>query len=340
MNDGPSTVPPDAQTATPRVLISCVGENRPDWHRSMENLVLSVRHFGGSLATSPFVVHVVDGADETFVDGMDRLDAEVKVVHAVDRRRPSSNKLRMLELATERDDFDVLLALDCDVVVIGDLAAEVKADALRAVPAGRDITEPDTWQRLYRALGVAEPARDCVTTVSGQRTYPYFNSGVMFVPRGVCQPLLEHWRRHLDWLLGPGLAELGLTQLRKDQIPLAAALATAGLEINPLPVNCNLSATASRFAGPYRGQWGPPFVLHYHKLIDDRGFLRPSPNTRINPLLDRFNRMRADALGLSYAGIGSAPLRTRVSALLRDKPGYQSVRRALRKLPGTPRLAR
>ncbi|MBW3641789.1 MAG: hypothetical protein KY447_02630 [Actinobacteria bacterium] len=316
------------------MLMSCVGENRPDWFRSMENLVLSVRRFGGSLAQVPFVVHVVGGADEGFVDAMRRLDAEVRVVEPVDRRRPSSNKLRMLELARERDDFDVLLALDCDLVVIGDLAREVKRGALRAVPAGRDVTEADTWQRLYRALGVPEPAKDCVTTVSGQRTYPYFNSGVMFVPHDVCALLLEHWRRHLDWLLGPGLAELGLPELRKDQIPLAAALATAGLHIDPLPINCNLTATASRVAAPYRHQWGPPFVLHYHKLIDDRGFLLPSPNTRINSLLDRFNRMRGDAMGLDYDGIGAVPLRTRVSAVVRDRPGDQALRRVLRVLRG------
>ena len=318
--------------ATPKPLISCVGENRPDWFRSMANLVLSVRRLGGSLAEAPFVAHVVGGADRDFVTAMHRLDAEVRVVEPVDRRRPSSNKLRMLELAELRGDFDVLLALDCDVIVVGDLAPELKPGRLRAVPAGRDVTEEQTWQQLYRALGVAEPARDCITTVSGQRTYPYFNSGVMFVASDICGPLLEHWRRHLDWLLGPGLAELGLPALRKDQIPLAAALATAGLHIDPLPINCNLTTTASRVAAPYRHQWGPPFVLHYHKLIDDEGFLLPSPNARINPLLDEFNRVRADHLGLAYAGIGSAPLRTRVGALLRDQPGYQPLRRTLRRL--------
>ncbi len=319
---------PEVITAAARVLFSCVGENRPDWHAKMENLVLSIRRFGGSLADAPVVVNVVGGAGTELIAAMDRLDAEVRVVEAVDRRRPTSNKLRMFELGADHD-FEVLAAIDCDIVVKGDLAAEIRPEVLRAVPAGRDILPDATWRLLYQLLDVPLPPRSCTTVVSGQRTYPYFNSGVLLVPRDVCAPLREHWARHLDWLLGPGLAQLDLDRLRKDQIPLSAALATAGLEVDPLPVNVNLSVTASRFAKPYRHQWGPPFLLHYHRLIDSAGFLLPSPNPRINPHLDAFNRARAQHLSVPYGGLGTVPLRRRVGAVLKDKPGYRWARRQL-----------
>ncbi len=312
------------------VLFSCVGENRPDWFAKMENLVLSIRRFGGALAQAPVVVNAVGGADVALVRAMERLAAEVRVVEPVDRRRPTSNKLRMFELAEDHD-FEVLVAIDCDIVVMGDLAGEIRPDRLRAVPAGRDILSEETWRRLYELLDVELPAKSCTTVVSGQRTFPYFNSGVLFTPRRLCAALREHWGRHLDWLLGPGLAELGLDRLRKDQIPLSAALATAGLEVEPLPVNCNLSVTAARFAKPYRQQWGPPFLLHYHRLIDADGFLLASPNRRINHHLDEFNRARARHLDLAYAGLGTVPLRRRVRALMKDQPGYDWVRSRTRR---------
>lgn len=320
----------EVMTSTLRVLFSCVGENRPDWYAKMENLVLSIRRFGGSLAESPVVVNVVGGAGAELVTVMERLDAEVRVVEPVDRRRPTSNKLRMFELAADHE-FDVLAAIDCDIVVMGDLAAELRPDVLRAVPAGRDILADATWQRLYQLLDVPLPAKTCTTVVSGQTTYPYFNSGVLLVPRDVCAPLHDHWGRHLDWLLGPGLTELGLDRLRKDQIPLSAALATAGLDVDPLPVNLNLSVTAARFAKPYRQQWGPPFLFHYHRLIDSSGFLLPSPNGRMNPHLESFNRTRAEYLGTTYAGLARVPLQRRMRAMLKDKPGYRWVRRRLRR---------
>lgn len=322
--------PQEVMTSTPRVLFSCVGENRPDWYAKMENLVLSIRRFGGSLADAPVVVNVVSGAGTDLVAAMDRLGAEVRVVEPVDRRRATSNKLRMFELAASHD-FDVIAAIDCDIVVMGDVAPEIRADCVRAVPAGRDILPDGTWQKLYQLLEVPLPERSCTTVVSGQRTYPYFNSGVLFVPRNVCASLQEHWGRHLDWFLGPGLVQLGWTRLRKDQIPLSAALATARLSVDPLPVNLNLSITAARFAKPYREQWGPPFLFHYHRLIDEQGFLLPSPNPRINPYLDTFNRARADHLQLPYSSLGRAPLRRRIGALLKDKPGYRWARNVTRR---------
>ena len=312
-----------------RVLFSCVGENRPDWFPKMENLVLSIRRFGGPLSESPVVVNVVDGVDPTLADALGRLGAEVRTVATVDPRRLTANKLRMLELADDCE-FDVLVMLDCDMVVKGDFAREVRPGRLRAVPAGRDILDDATWRRLFALRQVPLPARTCVTAVTGQRTYPYFNSGVLFVPRDLCRTLHDHWLDHLEWILDTGVTQLGLDRLRKDQIPLAVALSSARLEVDPLPMNLNLSVTPARFARPYRHQWGPPFILHYHRLVDERGFLRASPNRRINPHLDEFNRARARHLGLPYAGLEPVPLARRVRAGLKDLPVVRRARQISR----------
>ncbi|MGH9156426.1 MAG: hypothetical protein ACRD1K_11470, partial [Acidimicrobiales bacterium] len=295
------------------------------WFHKMENLVLSLRRFGGALSESPMVVNVVGDADPDLREAMSRLGAEVRIVETVDARRPTSNKLRMFELADDHD-FDVLVMMDCDMIVKGDFASEVRPGRLRMLPAGRDLLDDATWRKLFRLVDAPLPRPDCVTTVTGQATYPYYNSGVLFVPREACAALHEHWARHLDWILGPGLAQLGMDRLRKDQIPLAAALATAGLEVDPLPVNMNLSVTAARYARPYRHQWGPPFLIHYHRLIDHRGFLAGSPNARVNPHLDEFNLVRARHTGLSYSGLARVPVARRIRAQMKDRRGLQWVR--------------
>ncbi|MDP8961636.1 MAG: hypothetical protein M3N32_08490 [Actinomycetota bacterium] len=314
--------------SAPRVLLSCVGENQPDWFQKMENLVLSVRRFGGSLADMPIVVNVVGGAESVLVRSMHRLDVEVRTVDAVDRRRPTANKFRMLELAS-RSDFDVLLAVDCDVIVKGDVAAEVTPQALRAAPADRDELSGEGWQRMFELLELPLPKKTCRMAVSGELTYPYFNSGVLFVPRELCLPLLEHWKRHLAWVLDGGAQLVGMKRIR-DQFPLAAALVSAGLEVDALPVNLNLSASWPRIAKPYRHQWGPPFILHYHRLIGTDGFLLASPNGRINSELDEFNRARSEALGVPYSGLGTVPLKRRASAWLRTQRWYRGMGGKLR----------
>ena len=47
----------------------------------------------------------------------------------------------------------------------------------------------------------------------------------------------------------------------------------------------------------------PPFVLHYHNEMDADGFVYRSRNRALNPLIDAFNRERAELGGLDYDGL-------------------------------------
>jgi hypothetical protein len=319
-----------------QVIVSCTGENEPGWHTRMENLVLSVRAFGGSLSDASFVVNVVGGAASSFVSRMGALGAEVRVVDAVDPRVPASNKMRMLELASSRR-FDVLVALDCDVVVMGDLGPELTGADVRLCPDSQSHLPNANWERIYDSGGLARPEKSCVMAVTGRRTYPYYNGGVLFVSHEACLPLLEHWSQQRERLLALEASEPGVlrTKRRGDQPSLPCALAAAHLDVDPLPINLNLSTRVSRFSRAYRDQWGPPFIFHYHDRIDPHGFLMWSPNPRVTEHLEEFNQRRAEVLGLRYPGMVKPPLRKRA----KSSPRYRRVARQLARLKHATRLA-
>lgn len=288
-----------------RVLFSCVGENNLSWFHKIENLVLSVRLFGEKGSRVPIVVNFVGGVEREFARSLASLEAEVRVVEPVDRRAPSSNKLRMLELA-DSDDFDVLMMVDCDIVVRGDVTSAVSTTRVRAAPAIGNPFPPAVWERIYEAFELPVPVTRTVMAVTGERTYPYYNSGVLLVPRTDCGRLLDAWNIYRDrWLaLTADQPELfvskhcGRSTIRQDQPSLSFALAATGLDVDALPVNLNLRTFGPGLARPYRHQWGPPFMFHYHGRIADDGFLLPSPNRRVAPYLDEFNRARASALNV------------------------------------------
>lgn len=120
-------------------------------------------------------------------------------------------------------------------------------------------------------------------------------------------------------------------QVVKDPVPLAAALASGRFEVDPLPLSLNFSASWTRFAKGYRHQFGPPFVLHYHRSIDEDGFLLPSPN-KINEELDEFNRVRSQVLKDFLSRFGSVSMKRRLSRASSGqrwyRPGIEKVRRA------------
>lgn len=263
----------------------------------MLNLALSLREFGGGMAGAPMVAHVVETVAPEFVREMERLDVECRVVDRMDPRLPTSNKLRMLEI--DRDDFDVLVMLDCDVIIHGDLSPELDPTSLRATPGGRTHLNDSAWERLYGRLGLPVPTERCVTAVTGERSYPYWNSGVLFIPRADCRRLRDEWASMIDRVFEVAADDRAIAAFRKDQIPFACALAAAGIAVRELPLRLNLSIKDPERARE-QPEWGPPFVFHYHHAIDRNGFVGPSTDPDVARHLDEFNRHRAARLELAY----------------------------------------
>lgn len=296
-----------------RVLLSCVSENRPGWYDKVYNLVLSVRSFGGSLADERVVVNFVDGADPEVARSLEGLGAEVRVVERFDARTPYANKLRMLELAKERE-FDVLVALDCDTIVVGDLGDQVPPDRIAAKPADVDRFTDAEWHRLFRGTGVPIPEKTVVASVTGEPMYPYFNSGVVFVPRDRCLDLLRGWSHFASRLLDLFEREPDIIprrwQFLAEQCSLAFALIDGGFPVQPLPLTLNFP-THVRVHGSLLDGLGEPRIIQYHRGIDRDGFLLKDRGDLLDPYLDRFNRERAAALGLDYRGLGRLPLSMR-----------------------------
>jgi hypothetical protein len=311
-------------TSALKPLFSCVAENEPAWFRKVQNLAVSIRQFGGLQAGAPIVANFVGGVDRRYSRWLSGLDVDVRVVKPMDRVHRYANKLRMLE-HMERTDFDVLVALDCDVVVVGDIGDFLSNDALRAKPADCDVLSEDQWMMIFEAAGLSVPEKTFVTTSFGQHTYPYVNSGVLLIPRQLCAQMLALWSRFLfrfDELYDSN-AELALRRKYNDQIALACALAAARFPVRPLPVGMNLP-THIRIHRSFRHQLKDVRIVHYHGQIDDRGFLVASKYRSVNRGLERFNRRRAEALGLPYDKLPRRTIRDRIKQGLSGQPWYHT----------------
>src|SRR5207244_311537 len=160
----------------------------------------------------------VDGASRL---RLEELGARVRPVDPVDRQYPYANKLRMFEAGPEKG-TDVLVGLDCDTVVLGDVSSFLTSNAIGAKPADGDFLGECEWRRVFRELGIKPPSRTCRTTTLNQLTYPYFNSGVLVVPGSMCTELAVRWRDLIRTLapahdLGPRPAA---RDLYTDQVAL------------------------------------------------------------------------------------------------------------------------
>lgn len=298
----------------PRLLLSCVSEDRPVFHTRVDNLVGSARRLGGSLARSPIVVNMVDSADQAFVRRMEALDAEVRVVPRVtDGGVAQANKLRMLEIH-ERQDFDILLAVDCDIVVAEDPASHLSDTAISVVPADKDPFTDGQWRQIFDGLALEQRERSVRATRTGQPMYPYFNSGVIGVPRGLCADLFAAWMRALKDLDGLWQRQPNTIPRRRrfftEQLGLSVAL-WRGMPWIVASPELNFPTHVALHRPTVQGL--QPALLHYHSDADSEGFLFRPRSPVAEPAADRVNRSRAEALDLAYECLRTRPVLTRMA---------------------------
>ncbi len=316
-----------ATTTGGRPLISCVAENTPTWFEKAFNLALSARTMGGSLSSATVVLNFVGGCNPRFRPPLEKLGAKVRVVEPWGSRFPFSNKLRMLELAREFD-FDTLVMLDCDVIITNDISPWIDPAAIGLTPARVAHLSREQWEAVFRAMGIEPPAPSMVMWVTGKRTYPYYNSGVVLVPRSLCESLLREWSQCLRAF--ESLVQDSPAAHHENQVALALAILRGGFPVRELPPFLNLP-THRRLHSSITGQ-EEPRILHYHEDMDKKGFVLPSYDDRINRAIRTFNRHRAVATGQRFSEFRQ--LRRRLwlklgRSRLGRSPSVYRVRRAL-----------
>ena len=309
---------------TRRVLFSCVAENELSWFGKVHNLVLSIRSFGGSLAEAPVVVNFVDDVTPQYADALEDMGASVRIVAPVDAEHRYANKLRMLELANEFD-FDVLAALDCDVIVVDDIAEFLGDGSLRGKPADCDFLSDGQWRRIFATLSLPVPDRAWVTTTFGQKTYPYLNSGVLLVPRDICAELYSLWAGYVFGLdkIYATHPDIGLRRKYNDQIALTCAVVAGEFPIQPLPVSMNFPTHIDVHPALLK-RLSTIHLIHYHQGLDRHGFIHGTKYPAVNTCLDRFNRRRAEALNLLYRGLPRPSLDARIRQELASRRWYHA----------------
>jgi hypothetical protein len=160
------------------------------------------------------------------------------------------NKLRGLAV---EETADRRLLLDTDVLVLSDFSdAAYLGSGVAAAAAFKARVPDDYWPTIYRAIGVPPPTRRIVSTVGrlnaarsdrpGYETQnvesramlPYYNSGILVVPRGL--ELAARWEactRTIAGLFGPGVTARRAVAA-SDQAGFAAAL--VALEAEGVPI--------------------------------------------------------------------------------------------------------
>lgn len=254
-----------AQASQMRVVIATVLNPFPLAIAEVRLLLRSLRLFGGRHAEATARVHVVGAPNERLRSELHELGAQVRVCEPFHPRCQTANKLGMLE---DIGDADYLLMLDNDIVIGGDITPHLVGADLGLKPECVDHLGMKRWQTVFSELGLSLPSERVLTTIDSQETVPYFNSGVILVPRSLIAAFRQGWEAAVLEVLDlcTRFSELAEVESMADQVALAICLARQQLPRRALPIAMNFH-TRFAFHPVWNADTCQPVVLHHHHAL-------------------------------------------------------------------------
>jgi hypothetical protein len=277
------------------VVVGLLTENTPRMLIQAVRLLRSIRWFGGELAGARTIVCSVGPLAAEARGELESLGAEMRTVARFHPANPTGNRLQLIGEMLEAPE-ELLLVLDCDIIVTRDPLPYLNAESFQAKITPTATVSDEVFERLFAHFGLVKPPRTHVNSWSGTLTIPYFNAGVIAMPRAVARTLAPVWRRYNEELAEqPQLA--APCQRHMHQAALALAVAATGVPYAELPESMNYQINATQMERPPGFAEIDPVLVHYHQLGTDDGFLLPTPYPGAQVRIDAFHtRLRAEGV--------------------------------------------
>jgi hypothetical protein len=293
------------------VVVGLLTENTTRMLSQTTRLLRSIRWFGGKLAESRIVVCTVGRLGAESERELCELGAEVRVVSRFHPANPTANRHQLIAELLDAPE-SLLFLLDCDTIIARDPLPFLDGVNFQAKIAPTPTVNDAVFERLFSFFGIPKPPRSYVTGLDGTPTVPYFNGGVLAMPRAIARTLAPVWRRY-NQVLADRPELVAPCQRHMHQASLTLALVETGVPCRELPLAMNFQINATHVAAPRDWATTDPVIVHYHHLATDDGLLLPCPYPAVQARIEAFNdRAKAEGLGPTGApaprGVTSRPV--------------------------------
>lgn len=220
----------------------------------------TIKKFGGELSRAALLANFVDTVDKNVYGILTGMGVRVNIVSPYDKKlQRHCNKIRMLEV---EEDYDVLVALDCDTAVTRDFTPEISPDSFRRCDSLLDPLDIHAWRSLYKYFHLAMPEDEKKV---------HANSAVLFIPKKHVKKLRDAWLRYAylltdTFFTNDPYGKIGQHKYYTDQFALSLALADQKIESHLLPAEFNIHINGSYQAWAAQRH---PYILSYHDFVTD-----------------------------------------------------------------------
>jgi len=272
-----------------RILVACQGPTREPFFQEVEYLFKSLSLYGGKLAESKKIACFTESLNQDQIKRLEKLSVKSRIVQDIDKRCIHASKIQNLSLYKE-EDFEFLISLDTDVVVTNDFSSFIDESKVGAKPVDQDPLSLGNWSQLFGYFGLEVPQERYLTSFQMSETIPYFNSGVLLIPKKYVEKLYEKWKWFVFKLLDSykDLPEIKKHSFFTDQLALSLALTKAKIPHKELPLEMNFP-THSEVHNYTKPNQLKPYLIHYHHKFTSHGKISHCSYPNINKEIDKIN---------------------------------------------------
>ena len=282
-----------------RILIGCNVKEKNSEYANLETeyLFKTLREYGGSLANAKKIACFIEEPDSSIKKILEKLQIQIRIVDPIDNHQSFGNKIRIIDEGI-KEDVDVIVMLDTDIVISHDFSEFLNTQKIMIKPEDRDPFTLDDWEQLFDYFKLPFPQKRFKTSCTAQETIPYFNGGVIIIPKIYAVELLDNWKYFIKKLLTEqkNLPKNFVNSEKDrhgdirftDQIAFSLALIKSKFPYDALPLSMNYpySGTVHHTEHPEKLN---PFIIHHHHCIAENGKLLATPYSNINKRIDEIN---------------------------------------------------
>jgi len=114
-----------------KIAIVCHISGKEQFTKEAEYLFQSINAYGGKLAKAEKIACFSEPVSDETISSLEKLGVKTRLIEPVDSRDVYANKIQMLGFSEEVD-FDVLVALDTDIIILKDFSNLIDEKKIRA----------------------------------------------------------------------------------------------------------------------------------------------------------------------------------------------------------------
>ena len=250
-------------------------------------LVMSLRWYGGAVKDAPLIIGSVGDMPQEYRSLLRPFNVDIRCVEPFHALHPHSNKLRFLEFPDIME-FDSIVLLDCDILIVKDPSAHLFPNAFAAKPADMRTVTIAQFKRIFNHFNLTPPLLSMRTDVTARPMYPYYNAGVCIFAKTKAEAFSKSWMRWCKNIIEVA-DQLHFPRLFSDQIAITCALIETGISCTELPSEMNFPVHHHWWLYRKRFKIAHPICIHYHHLGIEKGGVNKTSLTTANQYIAEFN---------------------------------------------------